>query len=83
MEMSLAFEYDIVWIMDKNIMSHHSLHKIDFCELLDLWSYSMDTLCKAKDAVLQFKFTPDSVNVLGYYTEYVIVRGLENLDSNS
>lgn len=38
--------------------------------------------CKAKDAVLQFKFTPDSVNVLGYYSEYVIVRGLENLDSN-
>lgn len=42
----------------------------------------MDTLCQAKDAVLQFKFTPDSVNVLGYYSEYVIVRGLENLDSN-
>lgn len=44
-------------------MSNRRLHKIAFWELLDLWGCSMDTLCKAKDAVLQFKFTPDSVNV--------------------
>lgn len=40
-------------------MSHHSLHSIAFWELLDLWSCSMDTIYKAKDAVLQFKFTLD------------------------
>lgn len=63
-------------------MSHHSLHKIAYWELLDLWSCSMDTLCNTKDAVLQLKFTTDSVDVVGYYSEYAIVRGLENLDSN-
>lgn len=47
--------------MAKNITSHRRLHEIAFCELLDLWSCSMDTLCKAKDAVLQFKFIPDTV----------------------
>lgn len=61
--------------MAKHIMSHHSLHKIACWELLDVWSCSMSTLCKATDAVLQFKFTPDSVNVSGYYLEYVLSGG--------